>query len=224
MESNKKAVWFIRHGEAEHNKTKNNQIRDPALTEFGVTQAKDAASSPAFTTFLSQFSPSNPLLVVVSPLRRTLQTACALFEDTMDRVQFLVLADAQEIGGSPCDQGRCVSELQSEFPQLSLGMAGVEDTWFNKVSPWSDNQPIELGQQMLRERIQRLTQLVCFFFFFFLDSFCFAPHFFFNLLVISLIKFKFLITLRYVHPHLSLLHCSLLLDPRVQSWLLHTTA
>eukprot|EP00960_Hanusia_phi_P053355 762026-Hanusia_phi.AAC.2 len=90
-----KTVFFIRHAEAEHNSVADWGIRDPVLTENGWNQArslrhqailrdalgfsgKDKVDLPASPPFADLFAAQRAQLIVVSPLRRTLQTAQAV--------------------------------------------------------------------------------------------------------------------------------------------------
>ena len=68
------SVYFVRHGQALHNATPDGwKKRDPPLTAWGETQAKGLRDHPVLRTLRRPF-------VVVSPLRRALQTASLGFD------------------------------------------------------------------------------------------------------------------------------------------------
>ena len=77
-----KRILFMRHGETFHNVLHNDEP-DTLLTPRGVAQARSWSASTADTdpghdpAFLSAAE-----IVLVSPLRRTLQTACYAFAAT----------------------------------------------------------------------------------------------------------------------------------------------
>ncbi|KAJ1554113.1 hypothetical protein HK096_004962, partial [Nowakowskiella sp. JEL0078] len=107
-----KLVWLCRHGEAEHNVKGNFNIRDPLLTEKGVRQAstllpllKTLARDPSVFSLIHSVlsSPVSPhsepapitggdasldanlpvQLVLISPMRRTIQTSAFIFADSL---------------------------------------------------------------------------------------------------------------------------------------------
>eukprot|EP01044_Picomonas_judraskeda_P027740 COSAG03_NODE_8938_length_758_cov_1.274659_2_plen_120_part_01 len=84
-----KTVWFVRHGEAEHNRllaTGKQQearaLRDPRLTPRGCAQAKKLRSNPLLSDALSSQPGSAAELLVLSPMRRTIETGAMAFGAT----------------------------------------------------------------------------------------------------------------------------------------------
>merc|ERR1712224_489287 len=63
-------VVLVRHGEGEHNATRNYKLIDPHLTEKGIIQARSLSGHPLF---------NGVELIVVSPLTRAVQTALEAF-------------------------------------------------------------------------------------------------------------------------------------------------
>ena len=101
------------------------QIRDPSLTDLGFQQAKNIKNDPIIQAVMAQAQASpnpnakdNPL-VIVSPLRRTLQTALHAFGEWRDAavangqepIAFVCNADIQETGEIDCDCGRPTSQV-----------------------------------------------------------------------------------------------------------------
>jgi broad specificity phosphatase PhoE len=74
-----KLLFFLRHCEAEHNEQNNNTIPDPPLTLRGQTQAQQVR-----LMFRQHEILQDQELVVISPLRRTLETANCVFQKTAD--------------------------------------------------------------------------------------------------------------------------------------------
>ena len=86
-EGEAKTVWLVRHGEAAHNvllatgkKEEAAKLRDPRLTARGIAQSKKLRSNPLLVEALSSREPGSAVeLLVLSPMRRTIETACAAF-------------------------------------------------------------------------------------------------------------------------------------------------
>ncbi|KAI1394985.1 phosphoglycerate mutase-like protein [Hypoxylon fuscum] len=110
-------VILIRHGEAEHNLENNWELPDPSLTEKGIEQAKAlAAELEADFPFTK-----DECRIVVSPLRRTLQTVQHGLQWLRDRgVPVEVRAEWQETTNNPCDVGDEPSVIQNEWPDLDF--------------------------------------------------------------------------------------------------------
>jgi len=85
-----KTVVLIRHGRAEHNDDMSNQKKypDALLTELGENQATAWASD--FRTFADVMGKAE--LILVSPLRRTIQTACHIFANSSTPMQLCMPA------------------------------------------------------------------------------------------------------------------------------------
>ncbi|KAI1409755.1 phosphoglycerate mutase-like protein [Hypoxylon sp. FL1857] len=108
-------VILIRHGEALH--THEWELPDPSLTEKGVEQSKALAAElePKFS-----FAPEE-CRIVVSPLRRTLQTVKYGLQWLRDRgVPTEVRAEWQETTDNPCDVGDEPSKVKDEWPDLDF--------------------------------------------------------------------------------------------------------
>jgi len=73
-----KLVYFIRHGEGVHN-TGKWWVRDAPLTPNGITQAEQLVDNPLLAGVLSNDPDRRAQLLVISPARRTMQTALVAF-------------------------------------------------------------------------------------------------------------------------------------------------
>ena len=132
MGDGSKSVWFVRHGQSEANvlfyagKVKDARaIRDPGLSAVGIEQAR--AVPTAYETVLGSALSLEPAkeqidLLVISPMRRTIQTAMHAFGDWVvaraaagSPVPIVLAPDIQETGDVLCDTGRPASEVRAEF-------------------------------------------------------------------------------------------------------------
>ncbi|OCK78695.1 phosphoglycerate mutase-like protein [Lepidopterella palustris CBS 459.81] len=123
---------LIRHAEAFHNVSKEYGIPDPELSKLGETQCKELQEN------LKNLPLANDVeLIVVSPMRRTLQTATLglgwLIEEG---VQVLPDARWQETTAKPCDTGSPISTISALFPQIDFST--VDPVYPNKTTPASN--------------------------------------------------------------------------------------
>lgn len=123
-------------------------LRDPGLTEIGVAQAEFAAKNDALR---------DVELVLVSPLRRTLETACVAFKG----VPIVAVPDLQETNALPCDTGRPFAQVQADFPEVDLTLLRpCPNDWFEKIGLMESHKVTEIGLQLLRERLDRVARFV----------------------------------------------------------------
>ena len=84
-----KIITLVRHGQAEHNVSRDFQVQDTSLTALGEAQCHE----------LSREFPSKPPvgLLVSSPLRRTIQTTLLGFKKQIESgIKVELLAELQE--------------------------------------------------------------------------------------------------------------------------------
>merc|ERR1719277_1604469 len=91
-----KTVLLVRHAEALHNASQDCRLRDPELTGKGVKQAQELAKGRLAEGMRAE-------VLVVSPMRRTLQTAVLGFAEA--QLPLVCYAGLQETGEMPCDTG-----------------------------------------------------------------------------------------------------------------------
>jgi len=145
----RKTIWFIRHGQSEHNvlyhsgqKDAAISLLDPELTEEGKMQAISASGDrllnrPIYTRDQKR---QGLQLVVASPLRRTVDTALLAFQDWLPgepkrrgwhRVH--LLSDLREIGREvvPCNTGSPLDTLKERFKVDSrlIDFREVQPSW-----------------------------------------------------------------------------------------------
>ncbi|PVH94977.1 phosphoglycerate mutase-like protein [Periconia macrospinosa] len=110
-------LLLIRHAQALHNVASDWSHDDPPLTEFGHQQCKELEES------LKNSEIGNKVeLIVVSAMRRTLQTASEGLEWVIKEKGIEVLPDAgwQENSDKPCDTGSPIPIISSEFPAFDF--------------------------------------------------------------------------------------------------------
>jgi len=115
-----KTVYFVRHGQAEHNvmielgrRDEARLLPDPPLSQLGHQQAEALRGS----TLLQEALAEEPL-VVVSPLCRTLQTALGGLGPWLRAKggrRLICNADLQETGQVACDTGSPLPTVQEMF-------------------------------------------------------------------------------------------------------------
>ena len=147
-------VYFIRHGLSEANVLfyagkvdQSRAILDPALAPRGEEQARAVSTEPLLSAALAMPGDGDgdeaAQLLVVSPLRRTIQTAHLAFEPWLAAratagapVPIVLCPDIQETGDVLGDTGRPVSEVRGELPNLGpaapLPWDEVPERWCEK--------------------------------------------------------------------------------------------
>ncbi|WP_165763795.1 histidine phosphatase family protein [Halalkalibacter urbisdiaboli] len=140
-------IYFLRHAQGEHvsRPPASLQIKDPSLTDIGKWQA---------TNLKEIFPVSSDDLFIISPLRRTIQTALIWTSDVpCQRVvhplvgprMFPLLTQDKAYG---CDQTLSKEDIEQEFPQLK--MADVEAIhWKRGINTISEDEFTDLAKQFI---------------------------------------------------------------------------
>ncbi|KAM0347415.1 hypothetical protein ACHAPU_004936 [Fusarium lateritium] len=123
-------IVLIRHAQALHNVAHN--IHDPPLTEKGEGQCALLREN-LVSTFSSAVDNPDDMAIIVSPMRRTLQTAMLSLDWLVERgVKIEGNADWQENSAQPCDTGSPISSVSPDFPKVN--MSNVDALWPDKTS------------------------------------------------------------------------------------------
>ena len=151
-EAPQQVIHLFRHAEAAHNSEDDTSIRDPYLTINGIAQAEQILTT---YKFLNQ-----PTLVLVSPLKRALQTALYAFHPIFNKrvtklypqeqaPRFLALPQLQEVSENPCDTGISLSSLKKEYGEyIEFSDEWFEsDEWFRKQNTTFANENVLLGKR-----------------------------------------------------------------------------
>lgn len=145
---NYKIIHFVRHAEGAHNvagkKSVLNYLKeeyeDATLSDKGHQECNALSQEITAIELIS-----NAELVVISPMRRTLQTASLCFPQLINKVPWVAIETLREQTGlHPCDRRRPTTELAELFPHVS----------FSEIE--SDIDPL-YNRYLLREPVSAVT-------------------------------------------------------------------
>ncbi|KAJ4344401.1 uncharacterized protein N0V89_012143 [Didymosphaeria variabile] len=127
-------LLLIRHAQALHNVANDWSFHDPPLSGLGEQQCKELQESLKNSDIGPRVE-----LIVVSSMRRTLQTASIGLEWLIKEKAIKVLPDAgwQENCDKPCDTGSPISTMAKEFPDFDF--SEVDPLYPDKTSNLSSN-------------------------------------------------------------------------------------
>ncbi|KAE8452189.1 hypothetical protein EG329_001656 [Mollisiaceae sp. DMI_Dod_QoI] len=150
-------VILIRHAEALHNY----ELPDPALTDLGFgEQCNELARHLQSELPLAQ----QIELIVVSPMKRTLQTAQQALGWLMERgVPVILRAEWQENSAKPCDTGTAISIMEKEWPQFdwsSVDPAYPAKTGIYEYTGHGLTKRGIVAREWLRERPEKVIVVV----------------------------------------------------------------
>lgn len=125
-------VILLRHAQGLHNAKKDYSIPDPPLSDFGLQECVELQNH-----FQKHLDISHHIeLIVVSPMRRTLQTAQTALEWLIKRgVQVQPRGEWQENSNAPCDTGTPVTQLAKDFPSIQFDTVFPE--YPSKTGRWA---------------------------------------------------------------------------------------
>ena len=114
-----KNLYFIRHGEGYHNLTTNGyhnyHIKYPRLTVKGIHQCQETRQQLKDIKFD---------LVIVSPLRRTLETATYIFRKS---IKTICMEEIREVISNTCDLREPISDVSLFFEHIDFSR--INDLW-----------------------------------------------------------------------------------------------
>ncbi len=150
---------FIRHGEGEHtlNIPKSLQISDPILTDEGINQAK---------LLRTQLPLSKDDILVISPLRRALQTAHYWSEGINCKkvvnplVSPRIFPQVSEGRTLPCDKLLDRQKISDEFPNIQIEDEFPEEIWEKGINVMPQQYFNHLAKQFLDWCRQQETQKI----------------------------------------------------------------
>ena len=160
-----KSVYFVRHGEAEHNirpRPWGRELIDAPLTKTGREQA--ASSLEEATRALD----GTLELVIVSPMTRALQTALLGFKAFAERADFPFLcleACRERFGVNLPDKRRSTAAVAAEFPRVDFSMIETaDDSLFSddvRESSEALSRRADAFLEMLHARPEQHIAVVC---------------------------------------------------------------
>ena len=137
--SKSKIVHFVRHAQGEHNvvgevnheEYKREDLEDAHLSELGRQQCQQL-----FERSSQNRTVDDAELLVVSPMRRTLQTAQLSFPHLVGNIPWIALESVREqTGQHPCDRRRPVVEHQSDHSHVDFESIENETDPFYHLYP-----------------------------------------------------------------------------------------
>lgn len=155
-------VILIRHAQALHNIASDWTIHDPPLSELGERQCAELQESLKKEKIANEVE-----LIVVSAMRRTLQTAQLGLAWLIERgVRVEPHAGWQENADKPCDTGSPISVMQKEFPQFPFST--VDPRYPDKTHPSPSQNPyaftrtaiLARGQSVLHDLYSRPEKVI----------------------------------------------------------------
>ncbi|KAH7132321.1 histidine phosphatase superfamily [Dendryphion nanum] len=137
-------LLLIRHAQALHNVASNWSLHDPPLSKLGEDQCAELQESLKNSKMAHKVE-----LVVVSAMRRTLQTAALGLEFIIRDENVKILPDAgwQENCDKPCDTGSPISVMEKEFPEFDFST--VDPLYPDKTTNINNNPYPFTGQAIL---------------------------------------------------------------------------
>jgi broad specificity phosphatase PhoE len=155
-------IYLVRHGESEHNVSKDMSQLDPPLTTLGNAQASQ---------LISKFpNPERIAVILSSPLRRAIQTSLAGFPHVLEKryfdpssefgvengIELTLEPDLQERSALPCDTGSERHVLEKDFPNLAL--EELSEGWQAKAGQYAaDDDSVTLRAARTREKLKHLN-------------------------------------------------------------------
>ncbi|MEK4091943.1 histidine phosphatase family protein [Viridibacillus sp. FSL H8-0110] len=141
---------FIRHGQGEHtlDVPKSLQIEDPALTSTGVEQAM---------LLRNQFPLTDEDVIIISPLRRTLETVFIWSENKNVRkiVSPLVSPRIFPIHSSmktlPCDKIMDLEIIEQDYPTFEVDSKAPIELWSDGINTLTEQQFTNLAEKFISD-------------------------------------------------------------------------
>lgn len=141
-------IIFIRHGKGEHtlDLPASLQLTDPGLTIYGVSQAK---------SLRSQFTLTERDIVIISPIRRTLQTAYIWSEDINCRkivspiVSPRMFPQNPEWKTLPCDKILNKKVIKEEYPIFTIDEGLPKELWSSGINTMPEHEFNVLAESFL---------------------------------------------------------------------------
>jgi broad specificity phosphatase PhoE len=154
-------LLLIRHAQALHNVASDWSFHDPKLSELGEQQCRELQTSLQNSTIAHQVD-----LIVVSAMRRTLQTATIGLDFLIKKgVPVMPHAGWQENADKPCDTGSDISVMEKEFPQYDF--SGVDKMYPDKTTnlksnpyAFTEKAILARGQTCLKELYSRPEKVI----------------------------------------------------------------
>jgi broad specificity phosphatase PhoE len=141
---------FIRHGEGQHtlDLPSSLKIKDSSLTPKGVSQTK---------LLRNQFPLTKNDIIFISPIRRTLETACIWSKDIECRKivspvvsprMFPILPDKNTL---PCDRILDLDIIKNDYPSFEIDDYDSCDLWSNGINVMHESKFIKIAEEFIAQ-------------------------------------------------------------------------
>ena len=160
IHSKSKIVHFVRHAQGEHNvvgevdheEYKREDLEDAHLSELGRNQCQQLHELSMRDGIVD-----NAELLIVSPMRRTLQTAHLSFPHLVGKIPWIALESVREqTGQHPCDRRRPITEHQLDHNHVDFESIDSEADPFYYLYP-DCREPQEIVAQRGKDFFQWLA-------------------------------------------------------------------
>ncbi|KRX10212.1 hypothetical protein PPERSA_10878 [Pseudocohnilembus persalinus] len=145
---------FIRHGEGKHQFKKFKNLRDPILTEKGKQQVLEVRQKIEEIDFD---------VVYLSPMSRTVESACYLFQDYLQKkknLRFVMAPKLKEMLFNPNNNGREGKELKEIYGEKCFLGQQNKSIFDDLPQRWSDIQNKQLNKNFVKEGYQKQFNLL----------------------------------------------------------------
>ncbi|KAK4054016.1 hypothetical protein OIO90_003661 [Microbotryomycetes sp. JL221] len=150
-------IWLTRHAQAYHNVADDYSIPDAELTPDGREQSKKLHEDTKDTI------QQQAEVLLVSPLRRTMQTALIGYASLRERVPTVLEPALQEVNDLPCDTGSSREQLELDPTFSGLDFSPLDEapikhdgaSWTSKkgfFSPERAGERAKYVRRLLRDR------------------------------------------------------------------------
>ena len=122
----------------------NEEFKDACLTQLGIDQCIELSKK---TTDII----NNAELLLVSPLRRTIQTATYSFSPHINKIPLISLESLREASGlHPCDKRSPIDENKTNYPHIDFSnFVENEDTFYSTNERESSESVQARGHEFL---------------------------------------------------------------------------
>lgn len=141
--------WHNVYGEERQEEYLREDLHDAALSEGGLQECHHCATATATATAEGEGEGASggvgAQLLLVSPMRRTLQTATLCFPHLRDRVPWLALESLREVTGMhPCDRRLPIHDHAESHPHVDFSLIeDVHDPIYQKYTDAGTREPDE---------------------------------------------------------------------------------
>ena len=152
MEIFNMTIYLIRHAQSAFNAVHDPLKPDPMIFDAPITKLGEVQAQQA----RRQIEKNDIKTVIVSPFKRTLQTAQLIFGN---RLPFQISADVREQLCNSCDIGSTPNELSKIFPHFDFGH--LDECWWHKGEKDHRGISVEPEEVLMKRASNFANHLKC---------------------------------------------------------------